>query len=83
MLLSNIIVAQVQYNMQDLTVYECEGVLKDSDSNALNPTWYSHDENFHFTICPPNALQINITFSVFPTPNDITPNIKNITNAYL
>lgn len=67
MLWSNIIVAQMQYNMQDLTVYECEGVLKDSESNALNPTWYSHDENFHFTICPPNALQITITFSVFST----------------
>ena len=67
MLLCNIIVAQVQYNMQDLTVYECEGILKDSESNALNPTWYSHDENFHFTICPANALQITITFSIFST----------------
>ncbi|MBT5859208.1 MAG: PKD domain-containing protein [Flavobacteriales bacterium] len=53
--------------MQDLTVYDCEGTLKDSESNALNPTWYSHDENFNFTICPPNALQITINFSVFST----------------
>ena len=53
--------------MQDLTVYDCEGTLKDSESNALNPSWYSHDENFHFTICPTNALQITINFSVFST----------------
>ena len=56
-----------QYNMQDLTVYDCEGTLKDSESNALNPSWYSHDENFNFTICPTNALQITITFTSFST----------------
>ena len=67
MILSNIIFAQVNYNMQDLTVYECEGILTDSESNALNPSWYSHDENLNFTICPPNAIQITITFSVFST----------------
>ena len=66
-LFSNIIFAQVVYNMQNLTVNECEGILKDSESNALNPSWYSHDENFNFTICPPNALQITITFNVFST----------------
>ena len=44
-LFSNIIFAQVVYNMQNLTVNECEGILKDSESNALNPSWYSHDEN--------------------------------------
>ena len=66
-LFSNIIFAQVVYNMQNLTVNECEGILKDSESNALNPSWYSHDENFYFTICPPNALQITITFNVFST----------------
>ena len=64
-LVSNFLFAQ--YTMQDLTVYNCEGTLKDSESNALNPTWYSHDENFNFTICPPNALQITINFSVFST----------------
>ena len=47
-LFSNLMIAQ--YNMQDLTVYDCEGTLKDSESNALNPSWYSHDENFNFTI---------------------------------
>ena len=46
----SIIFAQVNYNIKDLTVYECEGILKDSESNALNPSWYSHDENFNFTI---------------------------------
>ena len=44
-LFSNLMIAQ--YNMQDLTVYDCEGTLKDSESNALNPSWYSHDENFN------------------------------------
>ena len=58
MILSNIIFAQVNYNMQDLTVYECEGILKDSESNSLNPSWYSHDENFNFTICPPNVFRL-------------------------
>ena len=56
-----------QYNMSNLTVYDCEGTLKDSESNALNPSWYSHDENFNFTICPTNALQITITFNSFST----------------
>ena len=64
-LFSNLMIAQ--YNMQDLTVYDCEGTLKDSESNALNPSWYSHDENFNFTICPTNALQITITFTFFST----------------
>ena len=59
--------AIAQYNMQDLTVYDCEGTLKDTESNALNPTWYSHNENYNFTICPPNALQITITFISFST----------------
>ena len=64
-LVSNFLFAQ--YTMQDLTVYDCEGTLKDSESNVLISSWYSHDENFNFTICPPNALQITINFSVFST----------------
>ena len=60
-----------QYNMQNLTVYDCQGTLKDSESNGLNPSWYSHNENFNFTICPPNALQTTITFISFSTePNN-------------
>jgi len=53
--------------MQDLTVYDCEGNLKDSETNVLNSTWYSHNENFNFTICPTNALQITISFISFST----------------
>ena len=64
-LVSNFLFAQ--YTIQDLTVYDCEGTLKDSESNVLISSWYSHDENFNFTICPPNALQITINFSVFST----------------
>ena len=56
-----------QYTMQDLTVIDCEGTLTDSESNGLNPTWYSQNENYNFTICPPNALQITIDFSLFST----------------
>ncbi len=56
-----------QYTMQDLTVTDCEGSLTDSESNSLNPSWYSHNENFNFTICPLNVLQIQINFSLFST----------------
>ena len=74
MILSNIIFAQVNYNMQNLTVYECEGVLKDSESDKLNPSWYSHDENFNFTICPPNVfrLLLHLIFSTEPINDYLT-----------
>ena len=56
-----------QYNMQDLTVYDCEGTLKDSESNIASPTYYTNGENYSFTICPPNAVTIVITFLEFET----------------
>ena len=41
-----------QYNMQNLTVYDCEGSLKDSESNALNPSWYSHIQRCRILFAP-------------------------------
>ena len=64
-LVSNFLFAQ--YTIQDLTVYDCEGTLMDSESNVLISSWYSHNENFNFTICPTNALQITISFISFST----------------
>ena len=56
-----------QYVMSNLTVYDCEGTLTDSESNTLNPGWYSSNENYEFTICPSGAQTITITFSMFRT----------------
>ena len=58
--------AQPVYQMSNMVVYDCEGILTDSD--AGNPTGnYTHNENYSFTICPPNAVSITITFTSFET----------------
>ena len=59
--------AMAQYTMQDLTVSDCYGTLTDSDNNPIAPGYYNHNENFSFTICPPGALSITITFISFAT----------------
>ena len=64
-----------QYTMSNQTVYDCEGTLTDSEANIVNPGWYTHNENFSFTICPQGALSITITFSSFKT----EPGNDNIT----
>ncbi|MDC0204271.1 gliding motility-associated C-terminal domain-containing protein [Flavobacteriales bacterium] len=64
-----------QYTMSNQTVYACEGTLTDSEANIVNPGWYTHNENFSFTICPQGALSITITFSSFKT----EPGNDNIT----
>ena len=56
-----------QYIMSNQTVYDCEGTLTDSEANTVNPGWYTHNEDFSFTICPQGALAITITFSSFKT----------------
>lgn len=56
-----------QYNMSDMTVTDCEGTLKDSEANAVNSTYYTNGENYSFTICPPNAVSLVITFTEFHT----------------
>ena len=56
-----------QYTMSNQTVFDCEGTLTDSEANATNPGWYTHNENYSFTICPVGAISITINFSVFET----------------
>ncbi len=60
-------IANAQYNMSDLTVSDCEGVLLDSESNSVSPSYYSNSENYSFTICPANAISLVIDFSSFDT----------------
>ncbi|MEE2953882.1 MAG: gliding motility-associated C-terminal domain-containing protein [Bacteroidota bacterium] len=50
-----------------MSVTDCEGTLKDSESNIASPTYYTNGENYSFTICPPNAVTIVITFLEFET----------------
>ena len=56
-----------QYTMSTQTVTSCEGALTDSEANIVDPGYYSHNENYSFTICPPNAVSITITFTFFET----------------
>ena len=56
-----------QYNISNLTVFDCEGILTDSEANSNNPGWYAHNENYSFTICPAGALSIIINFSFLET----------------
>ena len=60
-----------QYVMSNQTVYDCEGILTDSEANTLNPGWYTNNENFTFTICPQGVSSIVIDFITFMTePNN-------------
>jgi len=56
-----------QYSMSNLTVFDCEGTLTDSEANSSNPGWYAHNESYSFTICPAGAISITINFSFFET----------------
>ena len=56
-----------QYTMSNQTVFDCEGTLTDSEANTLNAGWYTHNENFSFTICPAGVASIIINFSFFET----------------
>ena len=62
-----------QYTMSTQTVTACEGTLTDSEANTVNAGYYDHNENYSFTICPPNTVSITITFTFFETElnNDI------------
>ncbi len=62
-----------QYIMSTQTVSSCEGTLSDSEANQVNSGYYDHNENYSFTICPPNAVSITINFTFFETElnNDI------------
>jgi hypothetical protein len=56
-----------QYLMSNLTVYDCEGTLTDSEANPLTTGWYANNEDFSFTICPNGAYAITIDFTFFLT----------------
>jgi len=45
-----------QYTMSNITVFDCEGTLTDSEANTNNQGWYAHNENYSFTICPVGAI---------------------------
>lgn len=58
--------AQPVYQMSNMVVYDCEGILTDSD--AGNPTGnYTHNENYVFTIQAPIVAPINFAFTEFCT----------------
>jgi len=69
LLLSSLsLAAQTRYNMANITVNDCEGILVDSETgNTDFPTGYYHNENLTFTICVPNSDGITLNFSFFQT----------------
>ena len=56
-----------QYLMSNMTVYDCQGTLTDSEANPVQSGWYDNNENFSFTICPSGAYAITIDFTFFLT----------------
>ena len=58
--------AQPTYNMSNLTVDDCEGILLDSELGDL-PGTYDHNEDYTFTIAVPDADQIILSFATFCT----------------
>jgi len=59
-------IAQPEYTMQNLTVFDCEGFLTDSELGDV-PGTYDHNENYTFTICVPEADEITLVFAEFCT----------------
>ena len=53
--------AQVTYNMSNLTVDDCEGILLDSENGDIGGT-YDHNENYTFSICIPGNGDIIMDF---------------------
>lgn len=58
--------AQEIFNMQNLTVDDCEGILLDSEEGDVSGT-YDHNENLTFTICVPDVDEIILSFTSFCT----------------
>lgn len=57
---------QATYPMANQTVTDCYGTLTDSEAGQT-AGHYDHNEDFTFVICPPNASQVQISFSQFCT----------------
>lgn len=64
-LCANLVFAQ--YTMSNQTVSDCNGTLTDSEANPFTAGWYTHNENFSFTICPVGVTSIIVSFSFFET----------------
>jgi gliding motility-associated-like protein len=58
--------AQNTYNMSTQTVFDCEGILLDSDVGQL-AGYYDHNEDLIFTICITASDSILMTFGQFCT----------------
>lgn len=59
------------YEMQSLTVYDCEGTLSDSNEGGGDfDDAYDGNENLTFIICVPGTDQITITFEFLDTEVD-------------
>lgn len=63
---SHLVFAQPTYNMSNMTVSDCKGILLDSDLG--DPTGdYDHNENYTFSICIPGVPEIALEFESFCT----------------
>ncbi len=58
--------AQPIYNMSNMTVDDCKGILLDSE-NGDPAGSYDHNENYTFSICIPNVPEITLVFDEFCT----------------
>ncbi len=60
---------QQEYTFEDNLVEDCKGFLSDSDLGNAEETvvFYEHNEDYTFSICPPGADVITITFQHFCT----------------
>lgn len=61
--------AQPIYNMSNLTVDDCEGILLDSENGDISGT-YGHNENYTFSICISGNGNIVMDFISFCTEED-------------
>ena len=58
--------SQPVYQMSNMVVYDCEGILTDSDAGVPSGN-YSHNESYIFTIQAPIVTPIIFSFSEFCT----------------
>ncbi len=61
-----------QYNISaGGTVTECEGGLVDSQAGTEGDNFYDLNEDYTFTVCAPDAVSIEVSFSEFCTEEDL------------
>ncbi|MCB9252367.1 MAG: gliding motility-associated C-terminal domain-containing protein [Flavobacteriales bacterium] len=54
--------AQTTYKMSNNWVYDCKGILTDSEANKVNSSWYASSEDYVFTVSVGGASSILIQF---------------------